>query len=136
MALKVDKQGRLKVSEADIERTCTELLELDGWRSFKMEENFSERKMKRTGEKGMPDRLYLRYNWAYEFRVTYRRVIADVLWIEWKANGGKPSLAQRNWIAAETKRGAMVLLAGTNFPASIEGFKEWYRNSGLMRNRL
>jgi hypothetical protein len=126
----------LKVSEADIEKTCTQILEWDGWRSFKMEQNFSERKQKRTGEAGMPDRLYIRY-WKNCPGPGGKgpAECADLMWIEWKALGGRVSQAQHDWQAAEVARGALVLCAGRTFPASIDGFKAWYAASGLQRRK-
>lgn len=135
--LRLDKSsGKLKISEADIERTATEILQLDGWRSFKMEQNFSERKVKVTGERGMPDRLYIRYHYHQHFAVgafAGAGVASEVLWIEWKSATGKVSEYQKAWHEAECRRGAVVLVAGVDFPASIEGFKGWYENSGLKR---
>ena len=40
------------------------------------------------------------------------------------------------WHQRERARGALTLLAGVDFPATIEGFAEWYRASGLMRRAL
>lgn len=147
MPLKVDRVGKLKVSEADIEKTCTDLLELDGWRSFKMEQNFSERKVKVTGEKGMPDHLYIRSGltyWLIEHAgldtndITTYAVLAgsQVMWIEYKSAKGLLATHQRLWHETERRRGALVLVAGVDFPASIEGFQSWYRSSGLNRGRI
>lgn len=100
-----------------------------------MEQNFSEKKQRAFGEAGMPDRLYIRYcsihnpGWR-EFR---GEVQAEVLWVEWKSLKGHPSPDQQLWILDERKRGALVLCAGIDFPASIEGFREWYAQSGLNR---
>lgn len=132
----------LRVPEANIEQTCTQLLEWDGWRSFKMEENFSERKKKRTGEPGMADRLYIRYGSLSNVNLgtipepAFRSGHCEVMWIEWKALDGKRSNAQADWHDAERALGALVLCAGINFPASIEGFREWYKKSGLMRRSI
>lgn len=138
--MKVDKRGKLKVSEADIEKTCTELLELDGWRTIKTDLKF----LRGLGvqEKGMADRLYIRYgpsprdiqrgstkdNWLPED--------CEVMWIEWKSATGKVAAHQKDWHEAERRRGALVLVAGVDFPASIEGFQDWYRSSGLSLGRI
>ncbi len=126
--------------EKDIEKSCTDLLVLDGWRSFKMEQNFSERKRKSVGEPGMADRLYIRYD-----RAELAPRWAEVMFVEWKRlKGGsgkralftkaeKAKIRQLRWIAEERAKGALVLLAGVDFPATIEGFRTWYRSSGLMR---
>lgn len=142
MPLKVDRVGKLRVSEADIEKTCTELLELDGWRSFKMEQNFSERKVKVTGERGMPDRLYLRYCYGpqgvgrCQCGMVEGCACSETLWVEWKSATGKSATHQKTWHETERRRGALVLVAGVDFPASIEGFQSWYRSSGLNRGRI
>lgn len=129
------KSRALLVRESAIEQTCTEILEWDGWRSFKMEQNFSEKKQKLTGEAGMADRLYIRYSPIHNpgWRDLRCEVQADVMWIEWKSLSGHTSPEQQLWILAERKRGALVLCAGINFPASIEGFRQWYAKSGLQR---
>lgn len=143
MSLKLKSQLRppkpLRVPEANIEQTCTQLLEWDSWRSMKMEENFSERKKKRTGEPGMCDRFYIRYGLHPRGVVNPGGAYhswAEHIWIEWKALDGKPSATQAWWQEREKERGALVLCAGIDFPASIEGFREWYRKSGLMRRSI
>jgi hypothetical protein len=127
----------VKLLEKDIERTCTDFLACDGWRPFKMEENFSEKKLKRTGEAGMADHLYIRYDCLVEIIFDHpeidERKHAEVLWIEFKRKGGKAAQHQKDWHTLERKRGALTLIAGEDFPASIEGFQEWYRGSGLQR---
>ncbi len=137
--------------EKDIEKSCTDFLELDGWRSFKMEQNFSERKRKSVGEPGMADRLYIRYcgkplvKQSWDFGLAPAERMAEVMFVEWKRlKGGsgkralftkaeKAKIRQLRWIAEERAKGALVLLAGVDFPATIEGFRGWYRSSGLMR---
>lgn len=132
--LALDKRKRLKIPEANIEAAITSILEYDGWRSFKMEQNFSEKKQRAFGEAGMPDRLYIRHlaAWMQAPRIT-DRALCEVLWIEHKAATGKASAAQKLWHAAERKRGALTLIAGEDFEASVDGFLEFYRKSGLMR---
>ena len=118
----------LKILEKHIQKACEDLLQLDGWRCFRIEENFSERKMKRTGESGAADGLYVRY------RVP--KPEADVLFVEWKAPGKSAAPHQRAWHTAERARGALTLIAGEDFEASIDGFILWYRGSGLNRGRV
>ena len=131
MALKI-KNGKLVIPESSIEKAVTTLLECDGWRSFKMEQNFSPVKMKIVGEAGMPDHLYIRYREEWSVWPG----LAQVLWIEYKSAKGKLSASQRIWHEAENKRGAWTLIAGIDFKPSLEGFCEWYRNSGLMRRKI
>ncbi len=125
----------LKVSEADIEKAVDDLLQYDGWRSFKMEQVYSEKKRRTFGEAGMPDRLYLRYEGYVRYAEKNSQLLAmsEVLWIEHKRHKGIASAAQKLWHAAERKRGALTLIAGLDFPASIEGFISWYAQSGLKR---
>ena len=137
-----------KLNEAHIQRTCTEYLELDGWRSLRTDPMSRRDWGKGFGELGMADYLYIRYHpRSYEFHhdrevpngiggwdkgVTAQAV---VMWIEWKRIGGKPTIAQAEWHKAERAHGALTLVAGVDFPASIEGFMGWYRTSGLLRNQ-
>lgn len=126
------RKPRLDPKERDIQATCEDLLQLDRWRILRMEQNFSERKIKTVGEVGMPDCLAIRYPQVGQG--TYGALgWAGVIWIEWKRLKGKPSTQQRLWHAAERQRGALVILAGEDFEASVDGFLEWYRRSGLMR---
>jgi hypothetical protein len=127
-----------KVSEAQIERTCTQFLELDGWRALKTDPVSRKEWGKGFGEIGMADRLYIRYaNLNYVVGHPDRSHIADVMWIEWKRIRGtratKTSAKQDKWHRAERLRGALTLIAGVDFPASIEGFQELYRKTGLCR---
>src|SRR5271156_70358 len=92
-----------KLSEAQIERTCTQFLELDGWRSLKTDPVSRREWAKGFGEPGMADYLYIRYEpepydvhrdvtppadppgstkigwWQPVFECQ-----AEILWIEWK----------------------------------------------------
>jgi hypothetical protein len=139
-----------RLREKDIQQTCCDLLIADGWRRVRLEQNFSERKRKTIGEAGMADDLFIRYN---KFpggppSVPYgslRRSYTQVLWIEWKRElpptrkppswprSTKASITQEAWHALERSRGALTLIAGVDFPASIEGFRDWYATSGLAR---
>jgi hypothetical protein len=138
----------MKLTEADIARTCKDFLELDGWRPIKMEP-ISRREWGRgTGELGQPDYLFLRYatndeDWGdvytgpmgapYVTNYNYD----EILWIEFKRRGGKAKAHQKAWQAAERARGALVWSFGTDIiPATIEAFQEHYRASGLMRRKI
>ena len=127
----------LKISEKQLQKHAEDILQLDGWRVFRPEQNFSERKRKVVGEAGAPDGLYVRYGGFFhdgsDAADFMSECAAEVMWIEWKSAKGRPSTAQKIWHAAERKRGALALIAGEDFPATIDGFKEWYKNSGLMR---
>ncbi len=131
----------LAPSEASIQRTCTEWLALDGWRAIVTDPPH----MRGLGvtEKGIPDRLYIRYDgraqiWKdqdKEMGLPFNNSchVGEILWIEWKKKGGKSALHQLAWHAKERVRGALIWVAGVDFPASIEGFQKFYRNHHLRR---
>ena len=127
-------QSGLKLSEKNLQRTCSDYLELDGWRMLRTDPCSDRRRGKGFGEIGMADCLYIRYNSGVTPQAKPQD--AQVLWVEWKSSGGSATQQQRLWIAAEKARGALVLLAGADFPCSVEGFLEYYRASGLMRRAL
>ncbi|HKT90122.1 MAG TPA: hypothetical protein VJQ59_16875 [Candidatus Sulfotelmatobacter sp.] len=144
----------MKPTEAQIEKACTDMLEADGWRTI--ETDLKRLRGLGVQEKGMADRLYVRYRpHPYEIHRDGRdnpRAIgwwqavlpcqAEVLFIEWKRireghkAATKPSQHQLAWHAKERARGALTLIAGIDFEASIEGFIRWYRESGLMRRNI
>jgi hypothetical protein len=125
------------LSEAHIQKACTDLLELDGWRTIRTD--LPHLRGLGVQEKGMPDNLYIRYE---AVRSGDGDVIkshpewTDTMWIEWKKKGGKAAQHQKDWHQAECARGALTLIAGQDFEASISGFQEFYRASGLMRRNL
>lgn len=125
------------LSEAHLERQCSDFLALDGWRTLKTDPVSRKEWGKGFGEKGMADRLYLRY-WYQQTAQSNDETEclywpAEVMWIEWKRPSGKAAPHQRAWIATERLRGALVLLADVDFPATYDGFLAWYRTSGLLR---
>ena len=133
--------AKAKLLEKHIEAACTQLLAHDGWRSLKTDPVSDRKRGKGFGELGMADRLYIRYgpsprdiqrgftvaNWLPED--------VELMWIEWKRPGGIVADHQLEWHRLERKRGAMTLIAGEDFPATIEGFWDWYRHSGFSRIR-
>ena len=89
----------------------------------------------------MPDRLYIRPIWIGEPKfIAYSGAGAEVLWIEWKRMKGnkatETSQSQKDWILLERKRGALIWVPGEDFPATLKGFREHYKNSGLMRHPI
>lgn len=116
-----------KHPERDIESACTELLALDGWRCIKTD--LPHLRGLGVQEKGMADRLYLRYNATFDD-------LAEVWWIEFKTIRGKLSPEQIAWHEAERARGAMTWKAKIDFHPTVEGFLEKYAASGLMRRKL
>jgi hypothetical protein len=138
MAIRAKREKRVYrgpvLLESEIEQACTKYLHLDGWRGLKTNPVSDRKRGAGFGEKGMADYLYLRY--LSSCITNLARV--EVMWVEWKridAKGKttKAAAHQREWIARERARGALVLLAGEDFPATIDGFMAWYRDSGLRR---
>jgi hypothetical protein len=63
-------------------------------------------------------------------------VIGEILWLEWKSTGGRVKKHQLEWHTVERARGAITAIAGVDFAASVEGFRKWYRDAGLVRSRI
>lgn len=130
-----------RLSEADLERQCSDLLALDGWRTLKTDPVSRREWGKGFGELGMADRLYIRYGIRYAIEGRGYAVGAglfvsredEVMWIEWKRPDGRNKQHQKKWQRDERIRGALVLVAREDFPATFEGFCAWYAGSGLMR---
>jgi hypothetical protein len=127
----------LTLKEADIARTCSDLLQADGWRMLITDPVSNRALGKGFGEIGMADRLYIRYRVHAGLGQIDKPLYADVMWIEWKrtvrGRATKPTPAQMAWHTAERARGALTIIAGVDFPASIDGFQSWYKASGLVR---
>lgn len=125
-------------SEAEIEAECTKLLEEDGWRALRTDPVSDRTRGKGFGEVGMADHLYMRYAKTIKSiegiaSLTYCGE-ASVLWIEFKRPGEKAKSHQQTWHTKERARGALTLIAGQDFPATVQGFSEWYAASGLKRH--
>ena len=125
----------LVLKEFEIAQTCSDMLQHDGWRMIITDPVSDKSRGKGFGELGMADRLYIRYQ--TERRIPFH---CEVMWIEWKRidQRGRTTTAsqhQLDWIRDERARGALVLLAGVDFPATIDGFIAWYKGSGLARKR-
>lgn len=137
------RPGKLKrISEASLQSAVTTLLQLDGWRALRTDPVSNRGLGKGFGEIGMADYLYIRYGFTelgalLDVRIQNAQIRhrshCEVLWIEHKAPGAKPSTAQQLWHAGERSRGALALIAGIDFEASIEGWQAWYKASGLGR---
>ncbi len=125
------KRKPTEPTEAQIEQYFTELLELDGWRALRTDPVQRREWGKGFGEIGMADHLYIRYR-----EHPQDHAVAEVLWVEFKARGGKPSEKQLAWHTLERKRGALTIIVGINCPASCEGLFAWYKASGLMRRGI
>jgi hypothetical protein len=131
-----------KISESDIQETCSQMLELDDWRRVRTD--MKQLRGMGVQEPGMADDLYLRYMVMIPVFVgngSDFAAMCEAMWIEWKRlkGGAKPTKAgnrQRDWHRLERRRGALTLIAGEDFPASIEGFRDFYKTSGLMRRKI
>ncbi len=131
---------RANPSERDIERTCDDFLELDGWRCVKTD--LPHLRGLGVPERGMADRLYIRYGdgrvsqWSKSGANLYAAK-CELMWIEWKRKDGQTKQHQRDWHDRERARGGLTLIAGKDFPKTIEGFQAFYRHeSGLMRRKI
>lgn len=135
------EQVAMKHLERDLEETCSQLLEWDGWRRLKTDPVSRKEWAKGFGEPGMADDLYIRYLAGDmilsvpEMNAFLKAPAAEVLWIEWKRPGGKIRQQQKDWHTHERKLGALTLIAGIDFDATFDAFKAWYQASGLQRKR-
>lgn len=120
--------------EKQLQDTCTAFLELDDWRTIKTD--LEHLRGLGVQEPGMCDRLYIRYGSERGRLGVNLDGLAEVLWIEWKKRGGKAAQHQKDWHARERARGALVLVADVDFPATTDGFDEWYSTSGLKRKAI
>lgn len=126
-AIKLDKEGKLRLSEADVTEQVCQFLGAEGWRGYRMNVGGMENtpgNYVRFGETGVPDWLFIRYGaapTAMDNAAQYR-VRADVLWIEMKAPNKKPEPHQLAWHEAERARGALVKVVD-----HFETFRDWYR---------
>jgi hypothetical protein len=136
------RQAQPIVSEAQIQEACADLLALDDWRRIRTD----LKRLRGMGvqEPGMADDLFIRYWTGCLNQIAMKPPFdswTQVLWIEFKKldKRGKPTKAspkQIEWQALERKRGALVWQAGVDFPATIEGFRDHYKVSGLMRRKI
>jgi hypothetical protein len=121
--------------EAELEEACTNILIHDGWRALKTDPVSDRRRGKGFGELGMADYLYLRY-WPRTATQTSTRPLGEVMWIEWKrrtesGSDTKAAAHQKDWHRDERAKGALTLIAGEDFPATVNGFLAYYLASGL-----
>jgi hypothetical protein len=133
---------RIVEKESSIQQACTDMLLLDGWRV--LHTDLKHLRGMGVQEPGIADDLFIRY-WTgcinqIEKTPPYESW-AQVLFIEWKRIDPrglrtKASQKQKDWHTLERKRGALTLIAGQDFEPTTEGFKNWYVNSGLMRNKI
>lgn len=115
------------MSEAELERTCTNMLVLDGWRPLKTNPVSRRARGAGFGELGMADLLVIRY-------AEPRSRNAEIMWIEFKIPAGINAEHQKRWQQEERERGACVLVFGEDFPATAEDFWRFYCESGWRKN--
>lgn len=130
------QSSAVKLSERHIEATCSDWLALDQWRCIKTD--LPHLRGLGVQEKGMCDRLYIRYRPSFPgsllgTRLCTRDAVVELVWIEWKRKGGKNAEHQKAWRSAERAKGALVWAAMEDFQPTIEAFQEFYRKSGLNR---
>ncbi len=132
--------------EADIQQECVKLMQEDGWRALRTDPVSDKSRGKGFGELGMADYLFIRYQnsgyglpareWQpHDVQINALHIASwvNVVWVEFKARGGKVGSHQSAWHANERARGALTWIASVDFPASVEGFREFYSKTGLMR---
>lgn len=127
------RETALTITEAHVQQTVREFLELDGWRAIRTDPVSDRTRGKGFGEVGMPDCLFLRYLHYCQGPgcsgvncIPSHEVKAQVMWIEFKRPGQKPKPHQTRWIEAERARNALVLVVD-----DIDAFIAWYKASGL-----
>lgn len=128
------KVPAVAVAESEIQAECTRILAEDGWRALRTDPVSDRGRGKGFGEIGMADMLFIRYTpFQRQSPDGHYMSASHTLWIEFKSANGKPKKHQIDWHTKERARGALTLIAGVDFPASVEGFTQWYANSGLRR---
>lgn len=122
-------------TEAQIQKTVKEFLELDGWRAIRTDPVSDKSRGKGFGEVGMPDYLFIRYEPELQIPPAHQKPVdrsyAQVLWIKFKRKRGLRKDHQVLWHQAEIALGALVLTVD-----DIEEFTAWYKSSGLCQRVL
>ena len=122
--------------EAPIQAECCKILEQDGWWILRTDPVSDRRRGTGFGAIGFADITAFR-----PMRVTQLVLIqkfpqgcpCEVLFLEFKSPKGKPSKEQLKWHQTQRAMGFATFIAGQDFPASTEGFREFYSASGLQR---
>ena len=132
------KQPRRKL-EKQLQQQGSDYLALDGWRRIRTD--LEHLRGMGVQEPGMADDLYIRYR-GRAIRMFVRCDVVkekelaetDVLWVEYKCSTGVLSQKQNDWHSKERALGALTWIAGIDFkPATFDGFKAHYQQSGLAR---
>jgi hypothetical protein len=132
------QSSKLKVSEADVQQAVVLMLELDGWRAIRTDPVSDRSRGKGFGEVGMPDYLFIRYEFAHYCVNELPRGFliaksqwAQVIWVEFKAPGKTLKPHQTAWHSKEGARGARIFIVD-----DAVRFRETYKTSGLMRHQI
>jgi hypothetical protein len=124
------RSNKLQVKEIDVQCAVVDMLSADGWRAIRTDPVSNKARGTGFGEISMPDFLFLRY-WRMDNLHNDTRPIGEMFWIEFKAPGKVPNLAQLKWHGNERNLGALVLVVD-----NVDDFREFYKTSGLMRHPI
>ena len=116
--------------ESLIEAECTKLLEQDGWRALRTDPVSDRKRGAGFGELSMADHQYTRPALSDTAR---KEGWCQLLYVEFKRGKQRATKAQIAWHERERARGFVTWIANEDFPATVEGFREHYAKSGLMR---
>ena len=119
------------LSERTIQNTCLDYLKVDGWYHVSLDP--PHMRGLAVHKKGAPDDLLMRPITELHLKAAFPGCCC-ALFIEWKKEGGKAGEHQIERHRELRALGFVVLVAGEQFPKSIEGFLNWYRGSGLLRH--
>ena len=132
----------MTLSEASIQEACCTILIYDDWRRVRTD--LKHLRGLGVQEPGIADDLFIRYWTGCINQLEMKPPCeswAQVLWCEWKkldkhGKPTKPSALQEDWHREERRLGALTWVAGVDFEPTIEGFREHYKKSGLMRRKI
>ena len=116
--------------EALIEAECVKFLQEDGWRALKTNPVSDRGRGKGFGTPGMADYEFTR---AASSETARKEGWCQILHVEFKSRGGKPQKHQIEWATQTRAQGFLVWMSSVNFSPSVEGFREFYAQSGLMK---
>lgn len=119
-----------ELREAFIQEECAKFMEADGWRYLRTDPVSDRGRGKGFGELGMADALFLR---PLSGSGVWTGYTVELLWCEFKAGREVAKKHQLEWHAKERARGFMTWISNEDFPATVEGFRQKYAASGLMR---
>jgi hypothetical protein len=121
-----------EIPELAIEAECSKLLEEDGWTVWKTTPVSDRRRAIGFGQPGMADITAFR-----PIRPSYPLgpQCCEVLFVEFKTGKQKAKSHQVQWHRDMRAAGFVTWIANEDFPATVEGFREHYAQSGMMRRK-